>query len=92
MPIITAPVVTPEVPTVPPIELPEIGYASITYVDPDGRRWPMTDLSADWFTLAKGVSGLGAASYVLTADPHPRGGSRLRHVQAQDRTDRKSVV
>ncbi|WP_435252026.1 phage tail protein [Streptomyces tendae] len=86
MPIITAPVVTPEVPTVPPIELPEIGYASITYVDPDGRRWPMTDLSADWFTLAKGVSGLGAASYVLTADPHPRGGSRLRHVQAQDRT------
>ncbi|PAK25785.1 phage tail protein [Streptomyces sp. alain-838] len=87
MPIITAPVVTPEVPeTPPPIEIPEVGFASITYVDPTGRRWPMTDLTADWYTLAEGVSGLGAAPYELTADPHPRGGSRLRHVQAQART------
>lgn len=86
MPIITAPVVTPEDPgTPPPIDVPEIGYASVTYVDPTGKRWPMTDLSADWYTLAEGVSGLGAAPYELTADPHPRGGSRLRHVQAQAR-------
>ncbi|MBQ1096342.1 phage tail family protein [Streptomyces sp. b94] len=86
MPIITAPVVTPEVPDVPPpVDVPEIGYASITYVDPTGTRWPMTDLSADWYTLADGVSGLGAAPYTLTADPHPRGGSRLRHVQPQAR-------
>ncbi|MFC7892678.1 phage tail protein [Streptomyces sp. NPDC057381] len=87
MPIITAPVVTPEVPeTPPPIEIPEIGFASITYVDPTGTRWPMTDLAADWYTLAEGVSGLGAAPYELTADPHPRGGSRLRHVQPQARS------
>jgi hypothetical protein len=46
----------------------------------------MTDLAADWYTLAKGVSGLGAAPYVLTSDPHPRGGARLRHVQPQPRT------
>jgi len=85
MPIITAPVVTPEVPETPPIEVPEIGFASITYVDPTGKRWPMTDLTAEWYTLAEGVSGLGAAPYELTADPHPRGGSRLRHVQPQAR-------
>ncbi|WP_411090786.1 phage tail protein [Streptomyces sp. 049-1] len=87
MPIITAAAVTPEVPEVPPpVDIPEIGYASITYVDPAGTRWPMTDLTADWYTLAEGVSGLGAAPYTLTADPHPRGGSRLRHVQPQARS------
>ncbi|MEV5163834.1 phage tail protein [Streptomyces werraensis] len=86
MPLITAPVVTPEEPTTPPVELPEIGYATVTYVDPTGRRWPMTDLDADWYTLADGVSGLGAAPYTLTTDPHPRGGTRVRHVQAQARS------
>lgn len=90
MPLITAPVITPpeqppgKVP--PPIEIPEIGYASITYIDPTGTRWPMTDLDADWYTLAEGVSGLGAARYTLTSDPHPRGGVRVRHVQPQART------
>ncbi|MFF9215633.1 phage tail family protein [Streptomyces viridosporus] len=89
MPLITAPVVTPEQPpgeVPPPIDIPEIGYASITYIDPTGARWPMTDLAGDWYTLAEGVSGLGAASYTLTSDPHPRGGARLRHVQVQART------
>jgi len=87
MPLVTAPVVTP--PTTeppPPIELPEIGYAAVTYIDPAGTRWPMTDITADWYTLADGVSGLGAAPYVLTSDPRPRGGARLRHVQPQPRT------
>ncbi|MFJ9895235.1 phage tail protein [Streptomyces sp. NPDC091280] len=87
MPLITAPVTTTPVdPTPPPVEIPEIGYAVITYIDPTGTRWPMTDLSADWYTLAEGVSGLGAAPYVLTSDDHPRGGARLRHVQPQART------
>ncbi|WP_327230802.1 phage tail protein [Streptomyces murinus] len=86
MPLFTAPITNPEAPVAPPIEFPEIGYAVITYVDPAGTRWPMTDLSAKWYTLAEGVSGLGAAPYTLTSDPHPRGGARLRHVQAQPRT------
>lgn len=82
MPIITsAAPVTP-----PPIQLPEVGFASVTYVDPTGVRWPMTDLAADWYTLADGVSGLGAAPYALTSDANPRGGARLRHVQPQPRT------
>jgi hypothetical protein len=46
----------------------------------------MTDVSADWYTLADGVSGMGAAPYTLTSDPHPRGGARLRHAQPQPRT------
>lgn len=86
MPLITAPFIAPEEPGTPPVDLPEIGYASITYIDPAGTRWPMTDLSANWYTLAEGVSGLGAAPYVLTSDDHPRGGARLRHVQPQPRT------
>ncbi|MEW2570504.1 phage tail protein [Streptomyces sp. NPDC047070] len=86
MPLITAPYVAPEEPEIPPpVDVPEIGYASITYIDPTGTRWPMTDLAADWYTLAQGVSGLGAASYTLTSDAHPRGGARLRHVQPQPR-------
>lgn len=85
MPLIAAPLTTPEEPT-PPVDIPEIGYAVITYIDPAGTRWPMTDLAADWYTLAEGVSGLGAAPYVLTSDDHPRGGARLRHVQPQPRS------
>jgi hypothetical protein len=85
MPLVTAPASEPEEPLPPPIEVPEIGYAAITYIDPTGTRWPMTDLAADWYTLAEGVSGLGAAPYVLTSDAHPRGGARLRHVQPQPR-------
>ncbi|MFF8980173.1 phage tail protein [Streptomyces cellulosae] len=86
MPLITAPVITPEEPSPPPVELPEVGFAAVTYIDPAGTRWPMTDLTRDWYTLAEGVSGLGAAPYALTSDPHPRGGARLRHVQPQPRT------
>ncbi|MFE9936313.1 phage tail family protein [Streptomyces hirsutus] len=84
MPLIAPVVVDPEGPgpeVPPPVEVPEIGYASITYIDPTGTRWPMTDLSADWFVLAEGVSGLGAAPYSRTSDSHPRGGARRRHVQ-----------
>ncbi|MFE2044341.1 phage tail protein [Streptomyces sp. NPDC059477] len=88
MPLITAPVIVPEEPTTPPVELPEVGYATVTYIDPAGGRWPMTDLSpgSQWYTLADGVSGLGAAPYELISDPHPRGGARLRHVQPQPRS------
>ncbi|WP_255951541.1 phage tail family protein [Streptomyces odontomachi] len=87
MPLVTTAVTPPEQSVPPPILVPDLGgYAAITYVDPTGRRWPMTDTSAQWYALAEGVSGLGAAPYTLTSDPHPRGGSRLRHVQPQARS------
>lgn len=88
MPLITAPVVTP--PDTgggggTPVPLPEIGFATATYTDPTGRVWSLTDEAAGWFTLADGVSGLGAAPYGLTTDAHPRGGARLRYAQPQPR-------
>ncbi|MEU9245881.1 phage tail protein [Streptomyces sp. NPDC048385] len=83
-----APPVTEEPPSSGTIvPLPEIGYASVQYTDPSGTVWPLTDRdSAGWFTLADGVSGLGAVSYDLTSDPRPRGGAKLRHAQPQPRT------
>lgn len=83
MPIITT---STAAPSTPPVEIPGVGYASIAYIDPAGGVWPMTDQQRGWFALADGVSGLGAAPYTLTSDPHPRGGARLRHVQPQPRT------
>lgn len=88
MPLITAPVITP--PEEPPggggIVLPDLGRAVVTYYDPSGAVWPLTSRTLGWWTLAEGVSGLGAAPYELTSDVHPRGGARLRHAQAQPRT------
>lgn len=90
MPLVTAPVLIPPDPGEPPggtpVPLPDVGFATATYLDPAGGVWPLTDLEAGWFTLADGVSGLGAAPYELTSDPHPRGGARLRHTQPQPRT------
>ncbi|MCF2130107.1 phage tail family protein [Strepomyces sp. STD 3.1] len=89
MPIITAPVTTPPDTGPPggtPVPLPEIGYATAQYTDPSGTVWPLTDIESGWFTLADGVSGLGAVKYELTTDAQPRGGARLRHAQPQPRT------
>lgn len=80
------PVTPPHSPPPPPAQIPEIGYASISYIDPHGTVWPMTDASASVFALADGVSGMGAAPVTLTTDPLPRGGVKLRHVQPQART------
>lgn len=89
MPLITAPV-TPD-PGTPggggqPIPLPGVGNATAYYTDPTGTVWPLSGAGLGWFTLAEGVSGLGAASYTLTTDAQPRGGARLRHAQPQPRT------
>ncbi|MFI7239661.1 phage tail protein [Streptomyces cyaneofuscatus] len=89
MPLITAPVITPPDPgggTGIPVPLPDVGYAVATYTDPTGKVWSLTDEDAGWFTLAEGVSGLGATSYSFTTDAHPRGGARLRYAQAQPRS------
>ncbi|MGC9544032.1 phage tail protein [Streptomyces sp. UG1] len=66
--------------------LPEIGFATASFTGPDGVTWPLTNPPGGWFTLADGVSGVGAAPVELTTDDHPRGGSRLRHVQPVSRT------
>ncbi|MFR0351782.1 phage tail protein [Streptomyces sediminimaris] len=88
MPLITAPVTTP--PDTGEsggggVSIPDLGHATVTYTDPAGGVWPLTTEALGWYTLADGVSGLGAAPYELTSDPHPRGGARLRHAQPQAR-------
>lgn len=69
-----------------PIPIPGVGFATANYTDPTGTVWPLTNTEAGWFTLADGVSGLDMAPYELTKDPHPRGGSRPRHAQPEERT------
>lgn len=83
MPIITTASVDVEQ---PPVIVPDVGYVSVTYYDPSGGVWPLTSRGLGWYTLADGVSGLGAVPRELTTDPHPRGGSRLRHVQPLSRS------
>ncbi|UNZ20631.1 phage tail domain-containing protein [Streptomyces sp. 891-h] len=84
MPIITT--ASSGAPTTPPVEVPGVGYASVTYIDPTGAVWPMTDRARDYYALSDGISGLGAAPVELTTDDYPRGGSRLRHAQPVSRS------
>lgn len=83
MPVITSAATAP---TSPPAQFPEVGLAVATYTDPSGTSWPLTDPQRGWFTLADGVTGLGAAPVTVTTDPHPRGGVRVRHVQPESRS------
>lgn len=87
MPLITSPEVAPPDPGGggTPVPLPEVGLAVASYTDPTGTVWPLMDEAAGYFTVADGVSGLGATSYSFTTDVHPRGGARLRHAQPQPR-------
>lgn len=89
MPIIVtgavAPPTEPPPTTPPPVQAPTPGRAVATYIDPVGGVWPLTDYRRGWFTLADGIDGLDAAPYELAMDPHPRGGSRMRHAQPQAR-------
>lgn len=86
MPIIAGVAVEPPpVDPPPPVVLPEVGFSSAVFYPPAGAAIPLTDTEAGWFTLADGVSGLGAAPVEFTADPHPRGGARIRHIQPQPR-------
>jgi hypothetical protein len=69
-----------------PVELPGVGFATASWTEADGTIWPLTDPASGWFTVADGVSGLDAAPITLTTDDQPRGGARVRHIQAQPRT------
>lgn len=54
------------------------------WIAPDGTTLTLTDRSNPWWAIDwYGV--VGAAPLTLTADPHPRGGSRVRATQPQSR-------
>lgn len=85
MPVILSPSSAP--PSGPGSQFPDVGFASATWIDPQGNRWPLTDTnpSRGYFTLSAGVSGLGAAPITLTTDDYPRGGVKVRHIQPDPR-------
>lgn len=84
MPVITSAAASQAPPT--PVQVPDVGHITATYYDPSGTAWPLTTRSCGWYTVADGVSGLGAALYTLTSDAQPRGGATLRHAQPEPRT------
>lgn len=74
--------VTP--PTVPYLET--VGKPVFTWIDPDGREWPLSNTSEDlgWFTLWP--SGWGAAPIEITTDQLPRGGEAVRAIASKPAT------
>jgi|GEM_PF-1695133 len=80
MPILLTPVVTP--PVIP--DPPRFPAPQASWTAPDGTLWPLTHPTIGWKTL-RDVAGIDAPPVELTTDAHPRGGSRVRHVQPQSR-------
>lgn len=64
--------------------MPIADAASAMWTAPDGSQWLLTHPELGWFTLPE-VTGLGAAPQRLVTDDDPRGGVRVRHVQASAR-------
>lgn len=91
MPILVGTTTTPTTPTTPPSppstprRAPDPGRPEAVWIAPDGTEWQLTSDFELHFTL-DAVSGWGAAPVSIVADPHPRGGTRVRHIQPQART------
>lgn len=67
--------------------LETVGVPSFSWVDPDGREWPLSNTREDlgWFTIM-GPSGWGAAPIEMATDDLPRGGVSVRHIQSKPST------
>src|SRR5690606_27552827 len=72
-------------PPPPPPPSETIGTFEVEWVAPDGSVWPLCDRRLPWWTLAQWSHVVGAAPVRIAADEHPRGGTRVRHVQPQPR-------
>lgn len=86
MPILVGTLTEPN-PT-PPSGIPQPadpGRPEAVWIAPDGTEIQLTSDRELHFTLDS-VTGWGAAPISLVADPHPRGGTRVRHIQPQPRT------
>jgi hypothetical protein len=60
------------------------GCPSAVWIAPDDTEWYLTSDTELHFTL-DAVTGWGAAPIQIVADAHPRGGTRVRHIQPQHR-------
>lgn len=61
------------------------GRPEAVWIAPDGTEIQLTSDQELHFTLDS-VTGWGAAPVRIVADAHPRGGTRVRHIQPQART------
>lgn len=79
-------VITPEEVATPSTVayLETVGTPSFSWIDPDGREWPLSNTREDlgWFTIM-GPSGWAAAPIELVTDDLPRGGVSVRHIQSK---------
>lgn len=69
-----------------PVWTEDYGNLTGSWIDPDGKEWPLSDDSAGspWFTVS-GPAGWGAAPFEIVTDPLPRGGEQVRFIRAQPR-------
>lgn len=75
-------------PTTSSIPASDVGTIQATWIAPDGTQWlltPPVGVDYGWLT-GPGIAGWGAPPVSLTADLHPRGGSRVRFRRAEQRT------
>ncbi|MFG2165512.1 phage tail family protein [Micromonospora chersina] len=80
-----APTQPSQTPAVVPRRPVDPGRPEAVWIAPDGTQWQLTSDAELHFTL-DAVTGWGAAPINIVADPHPRGGTRVRHIQPQART------
>lgn len=76
-----APPTTVPIPPAPPVDP---GRPEALWIAPDNSEWQLTSDHELHFTL-DAVTGWGAAPIQIVADAHPRGGTRVRHIQPQHR-------
>ncbi|MFC4146618.1 hypothetical protein ACFO0M_10155 [Micromonospora mangrovi] len=62
------------------------GRFQLVWIGPDGTELQLTSDTELHFTLDGWSNVVGAAPIIIVAYPHPRGGTRVGHVQPQPRT------
>lgn len=82
----TTPVPPPAASPVPPRRPRDRGRFQLVWIAPDGTEVHLTSDSELHFTLDGWSNVVGAAPVSIVADPHPRGGTRVRHIQPEPRT------
>lgn len=82
---ITTPTPTPPGGPTTPARPADPGRPYLLWIAPDGTEVHLTSDSELHFALDGWSNVTGVAPVSIVADPHPRGGTRVRHIQAQPR-------
>src|SRR5690606_3916716 len=85
MPVVLTTAPPPPPPPPPPRpQPPQVAGPSALWIAPDVTVIQLTGHPV--YRTLDAVTGWGAAPVSITADPHPRGGTRVRHIQPEPRT------